>query len=76
MEVDRLDRLELGQLEQSAVEALHQTMIVLREELQAKNRVIKKLRKKIKTPDQQNSFSNNRGCLITIEDCAVGDRDR
>jgi uncharacterized coiled-coil protein SlyX len=41
---------EQGQLEESAVEALRQTMVVLREELDRKNQVIRKLRKKIRDP--------------------------
>ena len=44
---------EQGQLEESAVEALHQTMVVLREELDQKNQVIRKLRKKIRNRKKQ-----------------------
>ena len=59
-----------GQLEESAVEALHQTMVVLREELDRKNQVIRKLRKKIRDPrPKQNNSVANHGCIVTIEDC-------
>ena len=61
---------EQGQLEESAVEALHQTMVVLREELDQKNQVIRKLRKKIRNPrPNQISSVANHGCIVTIEDC-------
>ena len=61
---------EQGQLEESAVEALHQTMVVLREELDRKNQVIRKLRKKIRNPrPKQDSSVANHGCIVTIEDC-------
>ena len=71
MEKDKQDQ---DMLKLSAVEALHQTMIVLREELEDKNRVIRKLRKKSKNPEQPHSFPMNKGCLVTIEDSVVPDR--
>ena len=72
IDMDRmeLNQVEQGQLEESAVEALHQTMVVLREELDRKNQVIRKLRKKIRNPrPTQNSNVANQGCIVTIEDC-------
>ena len=52
-----------AKLEKSTVEALHQTMTVLREELDMKNIVIRKLRKQIRNPKPMH------GCIVTIEDC-------
>ena len=58
---------EQGQLDHSAVAALHQTMVVLREELDRKNLLIRKLRKKIRKPEEK-AATRKQNCFITLED--------
>jgi hypothetical protein len=52
VELDRMEPTQVGQaqLEESAVEALHQTIVVLREKFDRRNQVISKFRKKIRNP--------------------------
>ena len=58
-------------LEKTTTEALHRTMVVLREEIERKNQLIRKLRKKTRNQaehSQSKRIINGQWCVMTIED--------
>merc|ERR1711970_557763 len=65
---------EQGQLDHSAVEALHQTMVVLREELDRKNIVIRKLRKRIRKPEDKEG-TRKQNWVVNLEDSNLNVRN-